>query len=199
MLKSLRLIPALRVDMSSWSEAISKSVMELLDRKLLVSQMVIVSAVVILELVALYVYSMTWIPVLWVARNILLLYDSISTGTSGEPGQYVISDHTPPLGRNFRLHPDAAQTFPSWSTDIADTGSESDVAGSKSGLNDESIRDCELIEPSCLPIMSLFPDSSTAKLVPVMSESIWIIPGDLHPQVSAISLSRWIRSLSRRL
>ena len=48
-LKSLRLIPALRVEISSWSEAISKSVIELLDRKLFVSQMV-VSEIVMFEL-----------------------------------------------------------------------------------------------------------------------------------------------------
>ena len=60
-LKSLRLIPAFRVEMSSWSEAISISVMELLDRKLLVSQMVIASALGTShsEVVVLYVYSMT--------------------------------------------------------------------------------------------------------------------------------------------
>ena len=48
-LKSLRLIPALSVEMSSWSEVISRSVIELLDRKLFVSQTVL-SEMVMLEL-----------------------------------------------------------------------------------------------------------------------------------------------------
>ena len=184
--------------MSSWSEAISRSVMELLDRKLLVSQTVL-PAIVILVFVASYTYSMKWIPVLWVARKTLLSYNSMSTGISGEPGQYVVSDHVAEfIGRNIKVHPDAAQTFPYWSTDIVDTGDGTTGGWSKSGLNDESRRDCELIEPSCFPMRSLLPEESMARLLPPMSVSIWIIPGHLHPQVSDISLSRWMRPSSSR-
>ena len=151
------------------------------------------------EFVALYVYSIRWIPVLWVARKTLLPCSSMSTGISGEPGQYVVSDHVAVfVGRNIKVHPDAAQTFPYWSTDIVETEAGTTGAWSKSGLNDESTSDCEPIEPSCLPISSLLPEESMARLLPPISVSIWIIPGHLHPQVSDISLSRWMRSSSRR-
>ena len=37
----------------------------------------------------------------------------MSTGISGEPGQYVVSDHVAEFsGRNIKLQPEAAQTFP---------------------------------------------------------------------------------------
>ena len=135
------------------------------------------------------------------ARNILSPYDSMSIGTSEDAVQYVVSDHVAEfIGRNIRLHPDAAQTFPYWSTDIVDTEllNEEEFTCNKSGLNDESRRDCELIEPSCLPMSSLLPEESTARLLPPISMSIWMIPGHLQPQVSDIPLSRWIRSSSNR-
>ena len=59
--RSLRLIPALRVEIRSWSDDISKSVIELLERKLLVSHRVVPAIVMF---VLLEVNSMWWIPVL---------------------------------------------------------------------------------------------------------------------------------------